>query len=70
VWHDVSMAESESPIRVRLDPDIRERLDRFQLATRRNLTQSVNLLLGSALAMAETQENVDSLFANPKDTTS
>lgn len=57
-------------IRVRLDPDIRERLDRFQIATRRNLTQSVNLLLGSALAMVETQESADALFVtNPNGVT-
>lgn len=62
------MADSENPIRVRLTPDVRARLDRFQTRTHRNLTQSVNLLLGSALAMAETQENVDALFIDPKDT--
>lgn len=57
------MPETEpNAIRVRLTPDIRARLDRFQVRTHRNLTQSVNLLLGSALAMAETQGNTDALF--------
>jgi predicted transcriptional regulator len=52
-------------LRVRLDRDLYERLDRFAIATRRNMTQSVNLLLGSALAMVETQENPDALFRAP-----
>lgn len=60
------MAENTtSQIHVRLDPDIRERLDRFQITTRRSLTQSVNLLLGSALAMVETQADPDALFRTP-----
>jgi predicted transcriptional regulator len=56
------VADNENTIRVRLDPELRVRLDRFAVSTHRNMTQSVNLLLGSALAMVETQTNVDALF--------
>jgi len=54
-------------INVRLTPDVRARLDRFCAQTHRNVTQAVNLLLGSALAMVETQASLDTLFTSAND---
>ncbi len=53
-------------INVRLDPTVRERLDRFQIRTHRNVTQSVNLLLDAALKLVESAENLDDLLT-PKE---
>lgn len=43
----------ESAIRVRLDRALKERLDAFCQATRRNQTNAVNLLLDEALRAHE-----------------
>lgn len=53
-------------INVRLTPDVRRRLDHFCLETHRNITQAVNLLLGSALAMVETLDDPEALFRAPR----
>jgi hypothetical protein len=69
LWQAVHMAESNSPIRVRLDPDIRARLDRFQIRTHRNLTQSVNLLIGMALDVTDLNSQADNFLARMADDT-
>lgn len=56
--------ERTSELRVRLDADIRERLEEFAAVTRRSLTQSVNVLLDAALSVAETSERMDDLFTS------
>lgn len=58
------MAETHR-INVKLDADVRDRLDRFCIATHRNVTQSVNLLLGAALAMSEAVPDPNTLLVPP-----
>lgn len=55
--------EKPYELRVRLDRALSSRLEQFALATHRNLTQSVNLLLDGALTVAEASERMDQLFA-------
>lgn len=63
-------------LRVRLDEELHERLDRFAVRSHRNLTQSVNLLLGMALDVTDLQGQAENFLGrmaedtDPKDATS
>lgn len=63
------MAETSKPTNVRLDPEIRERLDAYAHGSRRTLVASMNLLLDFALTFAESGRNLDDLMSSAVPTT-
>jgi hypothetical protein len=46
------------PTRVRIDPAIRARMDRFQINTHRNMTGAINFLLEQALDAIEAEQRL------------
>jgi hypothetical protein len=50
------VARDTTPLQVRIDPELRKRIDAFQRATDRNLTGTINLLLREGLRVCEAEE--------------